>query len=215
MDIAGLPSVLFLLLPGFVTINVAFLVGTFRRLSAFHGTAWSLLVSFILVGITYPLYVRLSGPSDSGAPWPGLSEVLKDPSQVPIPVWILLYVAAFLLGVVVGIAERAGIIRGSLLRLGIDLEKRGEIWGSLLQDAEYVRVYLKSGDTLSGWPEYYSADRTQPGPELYLTHARLWSGEDEAWLDVERTSGILLHGDEISRIEFLTSADENAEEATA
>ena len=213
MDIAGLPSVLFLLLPGFVTINVAFLIGTFRRLSAFHGTAWSLLVSFILVGITYPAYVGLAGPSSAEGPWPGFSQVLKDPSQVPVPVWVLLYGGALLLGVAFGIAERAGIVRSLLLRLGIDLEKRGEVWGSLLRDAEYVRVYLKSGDTLSGWPEYYSADRSQPGPELYLTHARLWSREDETWLDIEGVRGILLHGDEISRIEFLESPAEQDREA--
>lgn len=215
MNIAGLPLVLFLLLPGFVTINVAFLVGRFRRLSTFHGTAWSLLVSFLLVGITYPTYVLLVDPPLGNESWPGLPQVLGDPSGVPVHVWILLYGAAFSVGVVFGVVDRWGLIEGLLLRLGIDLGRRGDIWESQFRDARVVSVYLKDGSLLSGWPEQYSTDRSHPGPELYLTYARIWSTERADWLKLEGVSGILLHGDEISRIEFLTSADEDAEEAKA
>ena len=127
----------------------------------------------------------------------------------------LLYGAALLLGVAFGIAERTGKVRSLFLKLGIDIEKRGEIWGNLFRDAQYVRVYLKSGTMLSGWPEYHSADKTESGPEIYLTQARLWSSEDLEWRDIEGINGVLVHGDEISRIEFLISADENAEEVPA
>lgn len=215
MDIAGLPLVLFLLLPGFVTINVAFLVGRFRRLSTFHGTAWSLMVGFILVGVTYTPYTYLLDPTSVDGSWPGLLEVLVDPRHVPAPVWVTLYVAGLFLGVLFGVGDRKGYIGGLFLRLGIDLAKRGDIWESQFRDAQTVRVYLKDGSLLSGWPEHYSIDRSQPGPELYLTYARIWSTEEADWLDLEGVSGVLLHGDEISRIEFLDSVYEDVREATA
>ena len=215
MDIAGLPLVLFLLLPGFVTINVAFLVGRFRRLSTFHGTAWSLMVGFILVGVTYTPYVYLVDHTSVDGLWPGLLEVLVDPRRVPVPVWVTLYVAGLFFGVLFGVGDRKGYIGSLFLRLGIDLAKRGDIWEIQFRDAKTVRVYLKDGSLLSGWPERHSTDRSQPGPELYLTYARIWSTEEAGWLDLEGVSGVLLHGDEISRIEFLISADENAEEVPA
>ena len=215
MDIAGLPLVLFLLLPGFLTINVAFLVGTFRRLSAFHGTAWSLLVSFILIGISYSSYVYLVGPPPENGPWPGLFEVLVDPSRVPVLVWVMLYIMGLLFGVMFGVGDRKGYIESLLHWLGIDLDRRGDIWGSQFREPRDVLVYLKDGSLLSGWPEYYSTDRSQPGPELYLTNSWIWSSENSKWLEIEGTTGILLHGNEINRIEFLASSDVRDEAATA
>ena len=215
MDIAGLPLVLLLLLPGFLTINVAFLVGTFRRLSAFHGTAWSLLVSFFLAGAVYPTYVNLVDPPQLDESWPGLLEALVDPSRVPVLVWILIYLGGLVIGVMYGVADRTGVIERLLLSLRIDLGRRGDIWSYQFRDPRVVSVYLKDGSLLSGWPEQYSTDRSEPGPELYLTYASIWSTEEGVWLDLEGVRGVLLHGDEISRIEFLDSAEENAEELPA
>ncbi len=215
MDFAGLPLVLFLLLPGFLAINIALLVGTFRRLSAFHGTAWSLLVSFLLVGMTYATYVwRVEPPSGTDS-WPGLLEVLADPAQMPAFVWIGLYAESLVVGISFGIAERRGYVRSLLLKIGIDLVRRGDLWSGQFRESRAIRVYLKDGNLLSGWPEYYSADRSDPGPEVYLTSPRIWSEEDSAWREIEGTSGVLLHGDEISRIEFLTSVYGDEEVASA
>ena len=119
-----------------------------------------------------------------------------------------MYVVALFVGVVVGVADRIGYLQGISLKLGIDLRKRGDIWSSQFRDAGDVQVYLKDGTLLSGWPEYYSADRSQPGPELYLANARIWSIETTEWLDIKGVRGILLHGDEITRVEFLSALDE-------
>ena len=43
---------------------------------------------------------------------------------------------------------------------------------------------------------------------MYLTNARIWSTETTEWLDIKGVRGILLHGDEITRVEFLDSPDE-------
>ena len=208
MNLSGLPIVLFLLLPGFLTINVAFLIGNFRRLSAFHGSAWSLLTSLVLIASAYPAYISLANPPPGQGHWPSLSQILVNPSLVPGSVWFLLYVVALFVGVLVGVADRIGYLQGISLKLGIDLRKRGDIWSSQFRDAGDVQVYLKDGTLLSGWPEYYSADRSQPGPELYLTNARIWSIETTEWLDIKGVRGILLHGDEITRVEFLSALDE-------
>ena len=204
MSLASLTLVLFLLLPGFLCINVAFLVGTFHRLSAFHGFAWSLLASFILISITYPIYISLAPPPSGVASWPGLLQVLENPILVPGQVWIILYAFALLTGIGLGVGERKGWIGSLLLLVKIDLSKRGDIWSRAFRNENFVQVYLKDGTLLVGWPDLYSTDRSQPGPELYLTDPKIWSDEKSEWLDLsEDIRGILLHGDEITRIEFL------------
>ena len=152
MNLSGLPIVLFLLLPGFLTINVAFLIGNFRRLSAFHGSAWSLLTSLVLIASAYPAYISLANPPPGQGHWPSLSQVLVDPSLVPGSVWFLLYVVALFVGVVVGVADRIGYLQGISLKLGIDLSKRGDLYGvvSLQKCRTIVQVYLKDGTLLSG-----------------------------------------------------------------
>lgn len=216
MSLASLPLVLFLLLPGFLCINVAFLVGTFHRLSAFHGFAWSLLTSFTLVSITYPLYISLVAPPSGTASWPGFLEILENPILVPGQVWVILYAVAILVGIVFGIVERIGWIGNLFLVVKIDLSKRGDIWSRAFRNENFVQVYLKDGTLLAGWPDLYSTDRSQPGPEIYLTDPKIWSAEGSAWLDLsEDLGGILLHGDEITRIEFLDPKHEKDEETAS
>ena len=208
MNIASLPLVLFILLPGFLSINIAFLVGNFRRLSTFQATLWSLAVGLLLLAVIYPVYVYLVSPPLGEEGWLGLVQILVNPSLVPVQVWILLYVFALFLSILVGVADRKGIIEKLFHRIGIDLSKRGDIWSNQFRAADYVRVYLRDGAPLVGWPEYYSKE-----PELYLTNVKFWSVEESDWLEVEGIRGVLLHGDEITRIEFLKSPDEDGKEA--
>ena len=141
-----------------------------------------------------------------------LFQILVDSSLVPGFVWILLYAIALLGGIAVGVADRRGLVNLFFLKLGIDLAKRGDIWSSQFRDAENVRVYLRDGTLLTGWSEYYSTDKSQRGRELYLTYARVWSIDESEWWDIDGVRGILLHGDEITRIEFLDSSDEGDKE---
>lgn len=212
MSLASLPLVLFLLLPGFLCINVAFLVGTFHRLSAFHGFAWSLLTSFVLISITYPLYISLVDPPSGTTSWPGLLQAIENPILVPGQVWAILYAFAILAGIALGIGERRAWLGSLLIHASIDLSKRGDPWSRAFRNENFVQIYLKDGTLLVGWPEYYSTDRSLPGPELYLTDPQVWSEEKSAWLDLaDDVTGILLHGDEISRIEFLDPVHERDE----
>jgi hypothetical protein len=190
MSVTSFPLALFLLLPGFLFINAAFLVSEFRRLSAFHGTAWSLVVSLLLVAVIYPTYVALVKPP-SGEVWPSLLRILENPGLVPGQVWALLYGVAPLAGALAGLAERKRIIGFLFSKIGIDLRMHGDLWSRLLRTTYYIRVYLKDGTLLFGWPELYSINRSQPGPELYLTQAQIWDVDKRMWVDVEGVRGIL------------------------
>jgi hypothetical protein len=117
----------------------------------------------------------------------------------------VLYVIAPLLGGLVGFAERKSIFENLLRRAGFDPRLHGDIWKRLFRDADrdYVQVYLKDRTLLAGWPEFYSSDRSQPGPELYLTQVEIWDVDERMWVDVEGVGGTLLDASEINRIEFL------------
>ena len=210
MTIASFPLEVFLLLPGFLFINAVFLVSRFRKLSVFQGTAWSLIVSLILVVTIYPAYTLLVKASPSQM-WPGLLEVVANPALVPGPVWASLYVAAPLFGILAGVAERTGLFEKVLRPVGIDLRLHGDLWGRLFRDSGYVQVqvYLRDGNLLYGWPEYYSSDRSQPGPELYLTQVGIWDLEGSTWVEMSNVLGVLIDASQISRIEFLQPADDS------
>ena len=211
MSFASFPLALFLLLPGFLFMNAAFLVGKFRRLSALHGTAWSLVVSLLLVAVIYTTYVALVKPPPNEA-WPSLLRILDDPILVPGQVWALLYGVAPLAGTLAGFADRKGVFEKVLRGVGIDLRMHGDLWSRLLRTPDYIQVYLRDGTLLVGWPELYSSDRSQPGPELYLTQVQIWDVDQRMWVNVDGVRGILLDASEINRIEFLEPPVENAME---
>ncbi len=210
MNFSSFPLVLFLLLPGFLAIYSGFLVSRFRRLSGFQGTAWSLVASLALIVIIYPIFTSLVEPPDSA--WPGLLDMLQDP--VLIPGWLLaaLYLVGPSLGIIIGVADRNGLFESLLRRLGIDLRLHGDLWGRMMREAGYLRVYLNDGSLLYGWPEYYSVDRSVPGPELYLTQVIIWDPDGGDWVAAEETTSVLLHGNQISRIEMLGLPAEESED---
>ena len=205
MDIADLPLALSLLLPGFLLLHLFFFFSTIRRISAFYATTWSLLLSLLLFVCVYPLYTAIVSHPATVAAWPSLLVALTAPRQIPLDVWISLYVSAIVFGLGLGLLERRGVPERLLLKVGIDLRRHGDIWERLFREQRLgrVRVYLKDGELIAGWPKYYSDDRTDPGPELYLSPAFIWHPEQETWTALEDIDGVLIHGSEISRIEFV------------
>lgn len=208
MSVPSFPLVLLLLLPGFLCISTGFLVSRIRKLSAFEVTAWSLGVGLLLIVTLYPAYAYLLAPPPDKA-WPGLLEILENPTLVPGPLWALLYVTALLLGYLGGWTDRKGLLERVLRPVGIDLGRHGDLWGRLLRGKDYVYVYLTDGKVLFGWPENYSSDRSQPGPELYLTQVQVWRPDEAEWSPLEHTRGILLDASHISEIEFLELPGDN------
>lgn len=205
MDIADLPLALLLLLPGFLLLHMVFFVSRIRRISAFYATTWSLLISLLLVALVYQVYTQFVDPPKGGTEWPSLRTALTDPFQIPRDVWIALYASAVFIGWSLGHLERWGVPERVLPVLGIDLRRHGDIWERSFKGQKYSQVlaYVKDGNLLSGWPKYYSDDRTEPGPEVYLSPVRIWNSETNTWDTMDHVDGVLIHGAEISRIEFL------------
>ncbi len=170
------------------------------------------MTSFVLIAFTYPTYTYLFSPPLGSSAWPGLFQVLEDPILAPGQFWVILYVFAILAGIALGVGDRTGCINRLFLLIRVDITNRDDIWSRVFRNEDYVQVYLKDGTLLVGWPSLYSTDRSQPGPELYLTKVMVWSIEYEEWLDMEGVRGILLHGDEITRVEFLSALDEGDKE---
>ncbi len=206
MGFASLPLALFLLLPGFVLLHVIYLVSRIRRASAFYTTMWSVLVSLALIVVLYPIFTLLVAPPIKEQPWPGLLDVIADPSKVPNNVWLVLYLSAVVFGVFLGVLDRFRIPERVLNPLGIDLRVHGDLWSRLLREDNYshILMYLKDGSLISGWPMYFSNDRLPPGPEIYLSPFRIWDPDQEDWSEPEKTEGLLIHGSEVSRMEFVS-----------
>ena len=141
--------------------------------------------------------------------WPGLLAVLQNPSLIPGQVWTSLYVTSIAAGTIAGYVDRKGIVDYVLRSVGIDLRLHGDLWGRLFKESSYVQVYLNDGNLLFGWPQYYSSDRSQPGPELYLTQVQIWDSEQSAWVEMKDVAGVLLDASQISRIEFMAVITEN------
>ena len=206
MGFASLPLALFLLLPGFVLLHVIYLVSRIRRASAFYTTMWSVLASLALIVVLYPIFTLLVVPPLKEQPWPGLLDVIADPSKVPGGVWLVLYLSAVIVGVLLGVLDRFRIPERVLNPLGIDLRVHGDLWSRLLREDNYshILMYLKDGSLISGWPTYFSNDRRPPGPEIYLSPFRIWDPEQENWSEPEETEGLLIHGSDVSRMEFVS-----------
>lgn len=205
MNLAELPLALSLLLPGFLLLHVIFLVSRIRRISAFHATTWSLLISFLLFIGIYALYTAVASPPSGEPSWASLRDAITDPYSIPGGIWIALYTSAVALGWVIGKLEVRGVPRRLLLFAGIDLSSHGGIWERAFQenDSSEILVYMRDGSLLLGWPKYFSNDRSDPGPEVYLSPASVWDSQSGDWVAMAHADGVLLHGSEISRIEFL------------
>ncbi len=207
MDFGSLPLSLLLLLPGFLLLHLIFLVSRIRRISAFYATMWSLSGSLILIITILPLYTLTVPPPNGMEQWPGLREALTDPKNVPGPVWSILYATAFVLGIALGYLDRKQYTDKVFSKLGIDLRVHDDLWSRLLRDKEqysHVIVHLKDGELVSGWPAYVSNNREQPGPEIYLEPFRVWDPDQLEWAESANVYGTLIHGNEISRIEFIS-----------
>ena len=215
MDITELPLALSLLLPGFLVLHLFFFFSRIRRISAFYATTWSLLFSLLLFAGVYLPYTAIFAPPASDTAWPGLLAALTDPLRIPLAVWGTMYGAAVGMGLFLALLERRGLTDRLLLAVGIDLRRHGDIWERLFREQRLgrVRVYLKDGDLMAGWPKYYSDDRTDPGPELYLSPAFIWHPEEGSWAAMKDIDGVLIHGSEISRIEFVALDLDEADDA--
>ncbi len=158
-----------------------------------------------MLGPTIVLWHRID------ADVPSLGTVIRDPSSLPIRAAVVLYVLAPAVGWSLGQLDRSVALENSLLRLGIDLKRRQDVWFLAFRNAYYVLVYLKSGELLYGWPLMSTTDRSGGAAELYLQNTKVWDRERKDWRENAGVEGIWIDAASIERIEFTTEPAEVSE----
>ena len=198
MSTTSIPAILLLLLPGFVALQVFNSVSHKRRLSDLESLLWVLLLAILMLSPTVVLWHQI----DSTVP--SLGTVIRDPGTLPIRAALVLYLLAPPVGWVAGQLDRSVALETLLLRVGIDLKRRQDVWFLAFRNAYYVLVYLKSGELLYGWPLMSTTDRSGGAAELYLQNTKVWDRERGDWRESSGIEGIWIDAASIERIEFTT-----------
>lgn len=192
---------LLVILPGFLLITVFSAVGRYRKLDTFYATVFSLISSLALVALTHLLYSRLCFLCKEK--FPDLGQILFGNTLPPSIFWLYVYVAALVVGWVLGNLDRKRVFERVLRSIGIDLPSHGDVWRRVMRDADYIRVYLKDGFLLTGWPRFYSYDRQGQATELFLSNVFYRNASIGNWEKLGGVEGVLLDQKDISRIELL------------
>ena len=196
MGLESLPSVVFLLLPGFLSWGI-FCWGTVtRKISQLQHLFICLILSVLVFSIAYPL-------TSIFTPLPGYMRILSNPEMLSFELLIALYVLAVLLGFLLTRIYKSENARRLLNRVGLDLYGHEDTWYRLFHKAGYVTVYLKDGNIVSGWPTYFSQTGDKETAELYLAKMHYYQKEKERWVKPSKSvGGLLINTDSISHIEF-------------
>ena len=196
------------MLPGFLALQVFNSVSHKRRLSDLESLLWVLLLAFLMLGPTAVVWHRLDGSV------PSLGSLIRDPQSVPIRVAATLYLLAPVLGWIIGHLDRSTLLEQQLLKIGVDLKRRQDVWFLAFRDAYYVLVYLKSGELIYGWPSMSTTDRSGGAAELYLQSAKVWDTDAGHWKEQTDIDGIWIDASSIERIDFTTDPAASSEAST-
>jgi len=196
MSADEVPVVLLLLLPGFVAVQVYNWVSRKRRLSDFETLLWVLVCSFALLAPTATVWHALDDAV------PSLSQLIRNPTALPMRLAGMLYLLALPSGWVAGHLDRGRVLEDAFLRLRVDLRRRHDVWHLAFRDAYYVIVYLKGGAIVYGWPLMTTSHREGAAGEIYLTNTGVWDGEAQQWVWQEDITGVWLDAASIERVEL-------------
>ena len=188
-----LPATILVLLPGYVVVRFFLWGSHWREQSSLEIILWSLGAAFLIL-------VPLSGAWNRWWGGPSFVELLSSNGEIPWQMALALYVAAPPLGALLGRADRSGVFGYVLWPLGIDLQRREDVWFFVFSRPRWCRVRTKDGRTYYGWPQHFSRDRRSNATELYLVKAQRLGDDgkfadlDEAidgiWLDASNIAGI-------------------------
>ena len=130
-------------------------------------------------------------------------QILSNPEMISLELFITMYALAVLLGFLLIRMYKNESIARFFDRVGLDLYGHEDTWYRLFHKADYVTVYLKDGNIVSGWPTYFSQSGNKQTSELYLTKIHYYQKDKERWVKPSKsTEGLLINTDSISHIEF-------------
>ena len=185
MGLESLPSVVFLLLPGFMSWGI-FCWGTVtRKISHVQHLFISLLLSVLAFSIAYPLTnlfkllaINTFAPSWNIKIFPGYMGILSNPEMLSLELLIAIYVLAVLLGFLLIRMYKKESVTRLFNQVGLDLHTHEDTWYRLFhKNDDYVTVYLKDGNIVSGWPTYYSQSGDKETAQLYLSKMHYYNEE--------------------------------------
>jgi Family of unknown function (DUF6338) len=202
------PVVILLLLPGFLVVKVYGWVAYRRHVSDFEALLWALICSFGLLVPSVLFWHWLNAKN------PSLGSVVRDPTLLRLRVAASMYALAPLAGWLLGQAENRGWIESVLLRVGVDLRAREDIWNLIFRDNQNVIVHLKSGHCICGCVEMRTTSRTEGGPEIYVTQISVWDSDNTKWDECPDIIGTWIDATSIERLELFKSRDEPAPAAS-
>lgn len=210
MGLESLPSVIFLLLPGFLTWGI-FCWGTVtRKTSQIQHIFISLLLSVLTFVIAYPLVnlFKLFAINTFATSWdttifPGFMQILSKPETLSLELLIGIYLIAILIGFILIKMYKTGSLKKLLDSIGLDLYGLEGVWYRVFHRPDFITVYLKDGTIVSGWPERFSQTGDKETSELYLSKLQYYNSETKRWIKASKSvKGLLLNTDSISHIEF-------------
>lgn len=210
MGLESLPSVVFLLLPGFLTWGI-FCWGTVtRKTTQIQHLFISLLFSVLTFGIAYPLInlFKLFAINTFATSWdttifPGFMQILSEPETLSLEMIIGIYLIAILIGFILIKMYKTGSLAKLLDSIGLDLYGPEGVWYRVFHKPDFITVYLKDGSIVSGWPERFSQTGDKKTSELYLSKLQYFNAETKRWIKASKSvKGLLLNTDSISHIEF-------------
>lgn len=209
MGFESLPLVVFLLLPGFLTLLIfCWITSPQHKMSSIEHLFISLLLSMLSLCIAYPLLhfyrwvaVNTFIPALEAMSLPTYIQILNDPGILPTEFAVTIYVTAILLGLCLGILYKSETIGRLFNILGLDLYSREDVWYRLFRRSRWVTVYLKNGNIIAGWPTVFSKTEDKENFSLYLTKIHYY--QKGRWIKPDvSVDGLLINTDSISRIEF-------------
>lgn len=216
MNLESLPLVVFLLLPGFLSWFI-FCWGTIsRKISGIQYLFISLLLSIVAFSAAYYVVYLFNLAAVSTFAFyddiillPEYMQILADPKMLPLELGIAIYVTAIILGFLLISIYKSGNIRRLLSWIGLDLYGHEDVWYRAFRKSDYVTVYLKDGNIVSGWPTYLSQTGGSENTDLYLRKIHYYLKEKNRWIKPSRSvEGLLLNINSISHIEFRKTESE-------
>ena len=209
MGLESLPLVVFLLLPGFLMLLIfCWITSPQRKVSSTEHVFISLLMSMLILGISYPLLhfyrwitVNVFAASWEPASLPTYMQVLHNPKVFPAELGITIYVSAIIFGFLSGILYKSETIGRLFNYFGLDIYSREDVWYRLFRRSRWVTVYLMNGSIIAGWPTIFSKIEDKENFGLYLTKIHYYQKGE--WVKPDTSvDGLLINADIISRVEF-------------
>ncbi len=197
MSFDNLPSVLVILLPGFLASEGFFWAGKQRGASDLQRLMWSLTASIVLLMPLATIWHVVDASS------PSFANILSDPDQRGTP-WLLLlslYIIAFPVGVGAGRIDELGLFTPLMAKIGIDLKRHDDVWWVVLRKPMWVVVRLKDGSMLYGWPATLTQE--SEAAELYLSPVQVWNPTTNQYVAQPEVDGIWVSASSISRMEII------------